>query len=135
MSAFVKYYIPGTTEEQRQKKFEHISNHQQYFDASVAIANRVIKDASVHTEKDIKRVNGSDYGEMLKSVESWIKKSPDLSTQQKQILQDVMQNPDLVKRAIQESFEELGLTAKIRTLKQVEKAEKGKNAAKARNLL
>lgn len=123
---FVKYYIPGTTEEQRQKKFEHISNHQQYFDASVAIAKRIISDANVRTEKDIKRVNGSDYGDMLKSVEKWIDKSADLSTRQRQILRDVMQNPDLVKRAVQESFEELGLTAKIRTLKQVEKAEKGK---------
>jgi hypothetical protein len=83
----------------------------------VAIANRIIKDANVHTEKDIKRVNGSNYDEMLKSVESWIDKSPDLSTQQKHILRDVMQNPELVKRAVQESFEELGLTAKIRTMK------------------
>jgi hypothetical protein len=92
----------------------------------VAIAKRIINNANVHTEKDIKNVSGSDYGDMLKNVEKWIDKSADLSTRQKQILRDVMQNPDLVKRAVQESFEELGLTAKIRTLKQVEKAEKGK---------
>jgi hypothetical protein len=60
---------------------------------------------------------------MLKEIQEWIDTSPDLSTDNKNLLSDVMKNEDLVKRAIKEAFEELGLTAKIRTLKSLKRAE------------
>ena len=119
---FLGYYTPGTTQEQREN-FEYISNHQQYFDASVAIARKLIQNAGIYTEKDVRKMKGKNYGEMLKEIQEWIDTSPDLSTDNKNLLSDVMKNEDLVKRAVKEAFEELGLTAKIRTLKSLKRTE------------
>ena len=113
---FLGYYTPGVTQEQREG-FEYISNHQQYFDASRAIAKKVIQNAGIHTEKDVRKMNHRKYDEIVQEVNEWIKNSEDLSTDDKNLLEDVMKNEQLVRRAITESFEELGLTAKIRTFK------------------
>ena len=123
----VSYHIPGVTEEQRvakkgvsdeeQKGFIYISNHQEYFDASQAIAKKVVQNAKITTAKDVKKQNKRDYKEIVQELNDWINNSTDLTGDDKNLLRDVMKNEDLVKRAITEAFEELGLTAKIRTLK------------------
>jgi len=77
----------------------------------------VIQNAGIHTEKDVRKMNHRKYDEIVQEVNEWIKNSEDLSTDDKNLLEDVMKNEQLVRRAITESFEELGLTAKIRTFK------------------
>lgn len=126
---FLGYYTPGTTQKQREE-FQYISNHQQYFDASAAIAKKLIQNAGIYTEKDVRKMKGKDYGDMLKEVQDWIDTSDDLTQDQKNLLSDVMKHEDLVKRAVRESFEELGLTAKIRTMKSLARAE-GESATEA----
>ena len=130
---FLGYYTPGVPLTKKVQEdgsvvtdygnFEYISNHQQYFDASVAIARKLIQNAGIYTEKDVRKMKGKNYGEMLKEIQEWIDTSPDLSTDNKNLLSDVMKNEDLVKRAVKEAFEELGLTAKIRTLKSLKRTE------------
>lgn len=130
---FLGYYTPGVPLTKKVQEdgsvvtdygnFEYISNHQQYFDASVAIARKLIQNAGIYTEKDVRKMKGKNYGEMLKEIQEWIKTSPDLSTDNKNLLSDVMKNEDLVKRAVKEAFEELGLTAKIRTMKSLKRTE------------
>lgn len=123
----VGYHIPSLSEQDRvyneetETGFQYISNHQQYFDASQAIARRVIQDANIKTAKDIKKISGKDYQEILNDLTKWINESEDLTEDDKHLLTDVMSNEHLVKKAIQEAFEELGLTAKIRTLKDYRK--------------
>lgn len=124
---FLGYYTPGVPSSKKTQEdgsvitdygdFEYISNHQQYFDASQAIARKVIQNAGIRTEKDVRKMNHRKYADILQEVTEWIDNSEDLSNDDKNLLRDVLKNEDLVKRSITEAFEELGLEAKIKTFK------------------
>jgi len=62
--------------------------------------------------------------DILKELSEWIDSSDEITEDKKDILREVLKNPERVKRSIQDEFEELGVTVKVKTIKGLHKAKK-----------
>jgi hypothetical protein len=57
-------------------------------------------------------------------LSDWVETSTDILEENKNILREVLNNPDRIKQSISEYFEELGLSFKIRKIKDLDKAKR-----------
>lgn len=119
----IGYSVPSLTKEE-DKNLTYIYNHQQLFDAAAALAKHFIFSQKLETEKDLKRISGTLVDDIYTSLSQWVDESTDMTEDNKNILRDVLKNPARVQQAINEQFEELGLTAKIRTIKDLDRAKR-----------
>jgi hypothetical protein len=57
-------------------------------------------------------------------LSEWVENSDDILEENKNILREVLRNPERVKQSIQDYFEDLGLTFKVRKIKDLDKAKR-----------
>lgn len=119
----IGYYVPSLTE-QEDETFDYIVDHQQLMDASAALAKHFISSQKLETERDLKRISGTLVSDIQAYLQNWVETSDDILEENKNLLRDVLKNPERVKQSISEYFEELGLTFKIRKLKDLDKAKR-----------
>lgn len=128
----IDYSVSGYTKEELDK-LNYIDNHTDLFNTLQSVIRKIISDFNIDSIDKVKRLSGAydDGGQMtfkaiLEKIDDMIDESE--SDQYADMLSDIRDNPEFLRRKLVETFSDFGINVKLKHDEEENEAEKREDA-------